>query len=357
MRYWSPVIVLVALENSVPADVTTTGNVDPAGTSFPGPFGLWVQPVPRKVEDLCVGKTGSGTLNVKAGGEVYNTYGYASFGTGIATVSGAGSEWTNCGDLNVGNSGSGRTCITDSGEVHVGGMTRTVEDSVLLLNVIAGPDKRDSESLQTSDVNYLVEINLGIEQFQITISPDLGFATVDSEVASLCEQFAVRLSEAGAAVEQVGLDWDDPYACWRAFFYRASVARPNYRGTGPLSGSRSAGLLEDALKLRDLDYSDVLTQPNEFWHPICRVFESFDLLITPILPVPLFAVGLDNANPFPHQKQDDLQWIQFTYPFNLTRPTRDEYTSRLDRIDSAGLPADRRPIIRRRPGASSCAGL
>ena len=80
----------------------------------------------------------------------------------------------------------------------------------MLLNVIAGPDERDPESLQASDVSYLVEIDRGIEQVRIAFSPDLGFATVDPEVARLCEQSAMRLSEAGADVEQVELDWDDP---------------------------------------------------------------------------------------------------------------------------------------------------
>ncbi|MCH8830123.1 MAG: hypothetical protein IID45_11160 [Planctomycetes bacterium] len=36
------------------------------------------------------------------------------------------------------------------------------------------------------------------------------------------------------------------------------------------------------------------------------------------MPVPPFPVGQDNADPFPHQEQGDLQWTQFTCPFNLT---------------------------------------
>ncbi|MBP88128.1 MAG: amidase [Planctomycetaceae bacterium] len=203
---------------------------------------------------------------------------------------------------------------------HVGGMTRTVEDSALLLNVIAGPDERDPESLPASDVDYLVEIDRGIEQVRIAFSPDLGFATVDPEVAHLCEQSAMRLSEAGAAVEQVELDWDDPYECWRVFFYGASAARLGriVEEQGHLLDPGLRACVEDALKLRGLDYSDALTRRNEYWHRIRRVFESFDLLITPTLSVPPFAVGQDNADPFPHQEQGDLQWTQFTYAFNLT---------------------------------------
>jgi aspartyl-tRNA(Asn)/glutamyl-tRNA(Gln) amidotransferase subunit A len=203
---------------------------------------------------------------------------------------------------------------------HIGGMTRTVEDSALLLNVIAGPDERDPDSLPAADVDYLVEIERGIEQVRIAYSPDLGFATVDPEVARLCEQSAMRFSETGAVVEQVELDWSDPYECWRVFFYGASAARLGriVEAQGHLLDPGLRACVEDALKLRGLDYSDALTQRNEFWHRVRRVFESFDLLITPTLPVPPFAVGQDNADPFPGQQQGELQWTQFTYPFNLT---------------------------------------
>ena len=130
----------------------------------------------------------------------------------------------------------------------------------------------------------------------------------------------MRFSETGAVVEQVELDWSDPYECWRVFFYGASAARLGriVEEQGHLLDPGLRVCVEDALKLRGLDYSDALTQRNEFWQRVRRIFESFDLLITPTLPVPPFAVGQDNADPFPGQQQGELQWTQFTYPFNLT---------------------------------------
>jgi len=203
---------------------------------------------------------------------------------------------------------------------HIGGMTRTVEDSALLLNVIAGPDERDPDSLPAADVDYLAEIERGIEQVRIAYSPDLGFATVDPEVGRLCEESAMELSEAGALVEKVELDWEDPYDCWRVFFYGASAARLGriVDQQGHLLDPGLRACVKDALELRGLDYSDALTGRNEFWHRVRQLFASFDLLITPTLPVPPFAVGQDNADPFPGQEQGELQWTQFTYPFNLT---------------------------------------
>jgi aspartyl-tRNA(Asn)/glutamyl-tRNA(Gln) amidotransferase subunit A len=203
---------------------------------------------------------------------------------------------------------------------HIGGMTRTVEDSALLLDVIAGPDDRDPESLPATDVSYLSEIERGIEGVRVAWSPDLGYATVDPEVARLCEQAAMRLFDAGAIVEHVNLDWNDPYDSWRVFFYGAAAARLG-RIVGEQGHLLDPGLracVEDAVRMTGLDYSDALTARNEFWHDVRRVYESFDLLLTPTLPVPPFAVGQDNADPLPGQDFGELQWVQFTYPFNLT---------------------------------------
>ncbi len=69
---------------------------------------------------LLVGNNGFGTLNVDAGGAVTNTDGIIGIGparTGIATVTGAGSKWTNSGYLVVGTFGNGTLNIQAGGEV------------------------------------------------------------------------------------------------------------------------------------------------------------------------------------------------------------------------------------------------
>lgn len=68
-----------------------------------------------------VGNSGSGTLNITNGGSVSSQYswlgGFASGSTGRATVSGAGSIWTNTWNLAVGNDGSGTLSISSGGKV------------------------------------------------------------------------------------------------------------------------------------------------------------------------------------------------------------------------------------------------
>lgn len=70
--------------------------------------------------ELYVGRSGGGTLSIRAGGAVTNTTGYLGYdpgSTGEATVNGAGSQWINIGPLHVGHSGNGRLNIEAGGIV------------------------------------------------------------------------------------------------------------------------------------------------------------------------------------------------------------------------------------------------
>jgi len=80
-------------------------------------------------KNLYIGQSGSGTLSITGGAAVsssYNSYiGYGSSSTGIVTVDGPGSTWTNSNDLIVGYGGSGTLHIT-------GGATVSVDDSTFV---------------------------------------------------------------------------------------------------------------------------------------------------------------------------------------------------------------------------------
>ena len=70
--------------------------------------------------DLYVGRLGNGTLNVEAGGVVSNKFGGIGVGsgsTGVATVTGLGSQWNNSSDLYVGWSGQGMLNVEAGGVV------------------------------------------------------------------------------------------------------------------------------------------------------------------------------------------------------------------------------------------------
>jgi len=69
---------------------------------------------------LTVGTHGTGTVSIASGGSLSNTTGYVGFdtgSTGTATVDGLGSAWTNSGELTVGYIRNGSLTITGGGRV------------------------------------------------------------------------------------------------------------------------------------------------------------------------------------------------------------------------------------------------
>ena len=82
------------------------------------------------MQNVEVGTFNKGTLSISGGatlssGEEYVDDGYAYLGdatgsTGVATVSGSGSQWNNSFSLVVGNSGSGTLNVQSSGNVTSG---------------------------------------------------------------------------------------------------------------------------------------------------------------------------------------------------------------------------------------------
>src|SRR5471030_576415 len=93
---------------------------------------------------------------------------------------------------------------------HVGPLTRTVADSAMLLEVMAGPHPLDYTSLEAGPSAYQARLHEGIKGKRIAYSPDLGHARVDPDVAALVKAAARRFEELGAHVEEVAIPWGKP---------------------------------------------------------------------------------------------------------------------------------------------------
>ena len=80
---------------------------------------------------LSIGEAGSGILTIAAGGQVTSGNGYLGIhtdSTGVVTVTGLGSKWINSDSLHVGRSGTGTLTVSDGGEVTTGTLFATLSD-------------------------------------------------------------------------------------------------------------------------------------------------------------------------------------------------------------------------------------
>ncbi len=201
---------------------------------------------------------------------------------------------------------------------HVGPIARSVRDAALLLGVIAGFDARDPAAVSAEVPDFLAACEVPVEGMRVAWSPTLGYARPDREVLEATERAARAFEAMGCSVDLVDEVFDDPVDIWNAEFY----AGAGTRFKDPLRSSRDlfdpavAELLEGALdQTIDEYYSNVFAR-YDLREKTRQFFESYDLLLTPTLPVPPFDAGVN----VPPQLQDrnTVSWVYYTYPFNLT---------------------------------------
>ncbi|HWA39758.1 MAG TPA: amidase [Burkholderiales bacterium] len=202
---------------------------------------------------------------------------------------------------------------------HVGPMARSVADAALLLNVLALPDARDWHALPYDARDYRTGLDHGVRGLRIAYSSDLGYASVDPEVAAIAKAAAKTFEDLGAKVEEKHPGFENPDALFRthwfagaAFLLRGIPAEkkawidPGLLEVGALGEKVTAAELLEAQMKRG-----ALGAHMSLFH------RDFDLLVTPTLAIPAFDVGEEYPGKKAGKRWTD--WTPFSYPFNLTQ--------------------------------------
>lgn len=202
---------------------------------------------------------------------------------------------------------------------HVGPMTRTAEDSALMMNAIAKPDVRDWTSLPYESRDFVKGLQGGAKKLRIAFSPRLGYAEVDPEIASLVATAVKQLAKLGAHVEEIDPGFEDPAECFRVLWWSGVRALlgplPNEKRT--LLDEGLADVLEQSMSITLEQHFDAVKARGALGTHMRQFMESYDLLITPTLPIPAFGAGLLAPETVGPKKW--VNWTPFSYPFNLTQ--------------------------------------
>ena len=203
----------------------------------------------------------------------------------------------------------------------LGPMTRTVEDSALMLSVMAGQDRRDRHSLPGTALDYVAAMKQDIRGLRIAWSPTLGYATVDPNVREICARaVAVFERELGCSVEEVDPGIKNVGDSFWAIvasetdllqLRRVRQARP------PDLSDALAGLLDTQWSAEDFTSAAMVRQ--EITNTMWRFMERFDLLLTPTTACAAFPIGREAPEQLGEKKDVTLlDWLPFTFPFNMT---------------------------------------
>jgi len=200
-----------------------------------------------------------------------------------------------------------------------GPMARRVGDVALALDEVIGPDPTDLRALPMPEPSWLGALDDPHVPIKVAWSPTLGYAKVDAQVREVCERAVRLLGELGTEIVEVDTVFtEDPAIAWLtlAATYNARTVEA-FRGT-EVWERLDPGLVEQLAWAERVSAIDLVKAEDECHRlnvRLVQLFRDVRLLVTPTTAglTPLSGEhGTVDGEP-------DVNWIRFTYPFNLTR--------------------------------------
>ncbi len=212
-----------------------------------------------------------------------------------------------------------------------GPIARTVKDTALLLDVLAGPDERDPHSVPDVGADYLAATDRPAGKLSIAYSPDLNLQPVAPAVRETVGEAVDELAAAGATVEPVDVslpDYDElsmAYVVQVGTFFRTFANRIADQHGVDFETADLEGTVRATLRLADgvetVDERERNVSRTAAYDGIRAAISGHDALITPTLTVPPYGKHLDD--PFPTEIDDTAVRgvptdAMLTWVFNLT---------------------------------------
>jgi amidase len=203
-----------------------------------------------------------------------------------------------------------------------GPMGRDVRDAALMLDAMAGHDRRDPLSFDAPAIPFAEVVERTPRLGRVAFSPDLGGITpVDPEVAAICRAAALRLQDLGATVEEASPDLGQAVEVFRILRGEQFVA-----GRAPLLESHRHLLkpevvwnIEDGLGLTAERIGWAERERAAMQQRLAEFLGRYDLLLCPAAIVPPFPVETRYlASLGGHTFPSYIDWVTITYAITLT---------------------------------------
>lgn len=191
---------------------------------------------------------------------------------------------------------------------HVGPMCRTVSDTALMLQAMAGYDPLDVASRQSEVPTYSAAFERRTDRLRLGVPRSPFYEDIDPQIAEALGQALRILGQLTAGIEDVEIPSppDVPLVLVEAYEYHADYLAADPELYAPLTRDRI---------LRGADVSAVDYARGKYEHTlarrtIARSFDDIDLLITPTMA--LLPITIDEAR----STTSDAERIRNTSPFN-----------------------------------------
>jgi aspartyl-tRNA(Asn)/glutamyl-tRNA(Gln) amidotransferase subunit A len=209
---------------------------------------------------------------------------------------------------------------------HITPMTRTVMDTALMLQAMAGPHRCDPHSLGLAVPDFVAAARPDgdLKGVRIAWRPLLGNTILSREVRDACEQALAVFAELGAIVEPVDDNFTGTEPIWliltQSFWnarFRRYVAQFGNRMSETLLRQMDNGAGHTAVELQE-----AMFERTRVFREIQDWFERYDIVATPTLSRTALAIDHDFFAPIEIDGQvaDTVRnaWYPYTLPFNLS---------------------------------------
>jgi amidase len=208
----------------------------------------------------------------------------------------------------------------DPGQVH-GPLARSAEDAALMLDAMIGLSSLSPISVAAPWTDALAQVERcdNGRGLRIAYASDIAATGVDPEIDSICRAAARALQQAGAMVEEIALDLSDGRAAYQAWRGAWMVGR-QFSRLDHLEelGANLKGNVKAGLTVTALDLAAAEEKRQEVFHRLRKLFERYDVLLTPTAPVKPFPVEKNYPDEINGRKLDNyIDWIAGTYLITL----------------------------------------
>ena len=171
-----------------------------------------------------------------------------------------------------------------------GPIARTVKDAALVLQTMAGFDRRDPGSIRSAPPDFLAATERPIDGLRIAWSPDFGFADVDADVARITKHAALAFQDLGCTVEEIDITLLEPYDSFGPI--QAATAYNNIAKHLPRYGDQMTAYgqywMERGSQVTTAEYAAALGRIDELKATFDDVFATYDLVLAPVARFPAF---------------------------------------------------------------------
>ena len=249
---------------------------------------------PWNLDHIPGGSSGGGGANVAAGVT------FASLGSDLGgSVRGPANF---CGVVGMkqtyGRVSQRGLMVTSFNGDHIGPMTRSVRDSALVLQAIAGYDPLDPSTVPVTVPDYTASLEKGLQGLKVGVPTDHYFDLVDPEVEAAVRKAIDTLVELGAELKEVSL----PNMKYAGALRILGMADGLVAHEPHIESSREdygPTVLYRALAgqfVLGRDYSKAMKVQRMIKEDYARVLQDVDFLATPSSPIAAWRIDADTVS-------------------------------------------------------------